>query len=67
MPDGTIFPCRRLPIPIGNILKDGVYKIWYGAPLLWKLRNPKFTRASAADVIFFPNVEAVGQSPYPFW
>ncbi|MGC8943071.1 MAG: radical SAM protein [Caldisericia bacterium] len=22
MPDGTIFPCRRLPIPYGNILND---------------------------------------------
>jgi radical SAM protein with 4Fe4S-binding SPASM domain len=40
MPDGTVFPCRRLPIPIGNVLRDGLYKIWYGSELLWKLRDP---------------------------
>jgi len=41
MPDGTVYPCRRLPIPIGNVLTDGFYKIWYGSEVLWKLRNPK--------------------------
>ncbi|MCJ7509145.1 MAG: radical SAM protein, partial [candidate division Zixibacteria bacterium] len=25
MPDGTVYPCRRLPIPIGNILTDGLF------------------------------------------
>lgn len=24
MPDGTVYPCRRLPIPVGNILEDSV-------------------------------------------
>jgi len=37
--DGTILPCRRLEIPIGNILDDGLYKIWYTSDVLWKLRN----------------------------
>jgi AdoMet-dependent heme synthase len=41
MPDGTVYPCRRLPIPIGNILTDGLYKIWYGSEVLWTLRNPE--------------------------
>ena len=41
MPDGTVYPCRRLPIPIGNILKDGLYKIWYGSDVLWQLRDPQ--------------------------
>jgi len=37
--DGTVLPCRRLEIPIGNILTDGLYKIWYTSDVLWKLRN----------------------------
>lgn len=41
MPDGTVYPCRRLPIPIGNVLTDGLYKIWYGSDVLWTLRNPE--------------------------
>jgi len=37
--DGGVLPCRRLEIPIGNILNDGIYKIWYTSPVLWDLRQ----------------------------
>lgn len=40
MPDGTVYPCRRLPIPIGNALRDGFFSIWYGSEVLWRARNP---------------------------
>lgn len=39
MPDGTVLPCRRFPIKIGNVLKDSLYKIWYTSDLLWKMRD----------------------------
>ncbi|HBX23302.1 MAG TPA: radical SAM protein [Desulfotomaculum sp.] len=39
LPDGTVLPCRRLEIPLGNILTDGLYKIWYTSELLWRVRN----------------------------
>jgi radical SAM protein with 4Fe4S-binding SPASM domain len=39
MPDGTVLPCRRLPIPIGNLLSDSIFKIWYTSDTLWKIRN----------------------------
>jgi AdoMet-dependent heme synthase len=39
LPDGTILPCRRLPIPLGNILKDNIYEIWFNNEVLWSLRN----------------------------
>lgn len=39
MPDGTVLPCRRLPIPIGNILKQDMLEIWLGSDFLWKFRN----------------------------
>lgn len=37
--DGTILPCRRLEIPLGNILTDGIFKVWYGSKVLWDIRN----------------------------
>ena len=37
--DGTVLPCRRLEIPIGNILEDGIFKIWYGSEVLWNIRD----------------------------
>lgn len=39
LPDGTVLPCRRLPIPIGNLLNDSIFKIWYTSDLLWEIRN----------------------------
>jgi radical SAM protein with 4Fe4S-binding SPASM domain len=40
MHDGTVLPCRRLPIPIGHIFKDSLYSTWYSSPILWDIRNP---------------------------
>lgn len=37
--DGTVLPCRRLEIPLGNILTDGLFKIWYTSDVLWKIRD----------------------------
>ena len=37
--DGTVLPCRRLSIPIGNVLTDGLFKIWYDSDVLWNIRN----------------------------
>ncbi len=39
LPDGTVLPCRRLPIPIGNLMDDSLFKIWYTSDLLWEIRN----------------------------
>lgn len=40
MPDGTLFPCRRLPIPLGNICKERLRDL-LAHPLLGKLKNRK--------------------------
>jgi radical SAM protein with 4Fe4S-binding SPASM domain len=39
--DGTITPCRRLDIPIGNIRKDSLREIWATSDVLLKLRDRK--------------------------
>ena len=39
LPDATILPCRRLPIPIGNVLGNGIIDTWYNSETLWKLRD----------------------------
>jgi AdoMet-dependent heme synthase len=39
LPDGTLTPCRRLGIPIGNILKDPLREIWAVSPVLESLRT----------------------------
>jgi AdoMet-dependent heme synthase len=37
--DGTMVPCRRLPIPIGNILEDSLRETWAASPVLNRLRD----------------------------
>lgn len=38
--DGTILPCRRMEIPIGNAIQDkGFFKAWYTSEVLWNLRR----------------------------
>ncbi len=37
--DGTLLPCRRLYLPLGNILTDGLFKVWYNSDILWDIRK----------------------------
>lgn len=53
MPDGTVYPCRRLPIPIGNALHDGFFSIWYGSDVLWRVRDPDNLSTNCRDCQFF--------------
>jgi len=39
LPDGTITPCRRMGIPIGNILRDSLREIWARSDILNALRD----------------------------
>jgi radical SAM protein with 4Fe4S-binding SPASM domain len=39
LPDGTLVPCRRLPVPIGNIRKDSLREVWAASEILNALRD----------------------------
>lgn len=54
MHDGTVYPCRRLPISIGNALKDSFYKIWYTSDVLWNIRNSKNIKGKCNGCDFIP-------------
>jgi len=41
LPDGTITPCRRLHIPIGNIRTDSIREVWATSAVLDSLRDRK--------------------------
>jgi len=40
MPDGTVLPCRRLPISAGNLFQTSLTKIYVESTLLRRLRDP---------------------------
>lgn len=53
--DGTVLPCRRLEVPVGNILEDGLFKIWYTSDVLWKLRNKNLLGDKCRDCELLAN------------
>jgi len=40
-PDGTIIPCRRMPIAIGNVRRNSLKEVWAASPVLTALRDRK--------------------------
>jgi AdoMet-dependent heme synthase len=39
LPNGTVYPCRKLPIPIGNIRDQRFRDIWLNSKILNNIRN----------------------------
>jgi len=39
MPDGTLYPCRRLPLSAGNVIEDSLRNVYTQSPLLKRLRE----------------------------
>lgn len=39
LPDGTVTPCRRLAIPVGNVREDSLREIWSNSDVLEHLRD----------------------------
>ena len=39
MPEGSVFPCRRFPVAIGNLLEDSLKTIWEKSEILETLRR----------------------------
>jgi radical SAM protein with 4Fe4S-binding SPASM domain len=39
MPEGSVFPCRRFPTAVGNLLEDSLKTIWAKSEILEKLRR----------------------------
>lgn len=39
MPGGEVYPCRRFPVALGNLLKDPLNDLWQHSPLLNTLRK----------------------------
>ncbi len=39
MPDGSVFPCRRFPVSIGNLLETSLNEMWKKSEILESLRK----------------------------
>lgn len=44
LPDGTILPCRRLEVPLGNVRTDSLREVWATSEVLGRLRTQQLYR-----------------------
>ena len=51
MPNGEVYPCRRLPISVGNLNQSTLAEIYAGAPLA-NLRHPPQQNEDCADCLY---------------
>lgn len=54
LPDATVLPCRRLPIPIGNLKTDSLIKIWHASDLLWEIADKRNLKGKCNSCEFIP-------------
>ena len=39
LPDGSVVPCRKLPVKVGDLRVSSLLGIWYGSDALWSIRD----------------------------
>jgi len=52
--DGTVMPCRRMDLPIGNIKTDRFRDLWSDSPVLWQLRTRQEYHGSCEKCRYWP-------------
>ncbi len=52
MPDGEVYPCRRMPISVGNIRRTPLSEIYFNHPFLRQLRDPRHTSADCTGCAY---------------
>ncbi len=53
--DGWVTPCRRLPIPVGNVRRDNLRELWAAAPVFAALRDRKRYAGKCRDCLRWAN------------
>lgn len=52
MPNGDLYPCRRMPVRVGNVFERPLADLYYDSDLLQRLRNPANTSNECSGCCF---------------
>jgi len=52
MGDGSLVPCRRMPVIIGDLKKDDLYELYCSSALLSRLRNYKIIPQGCGECLY---------------
>ncbi|MDD5712329.1 MAG: radical SAM protein [Smithellaceae bacterium] len=53
--DGSVMPCRRMGIKIGNVLETPLREIWSTSDLLWQLRHRSSYQGKCGKCLYWPS------------
>jgi len=68
LPNGDVYPCRRLPIYVGNVLKQSLEEIFYKSKELIKLRNPGNINIRCRECPYFDECKGGAKCvSYGYW
>jgi len=51
-PNGDLYPCRRMPIRVGNLLEAHLQELYYDSEILLKLRNREIISEGCQDCFY---------------
>ncbi len=51
-PNGDLYPCRRMPIKVGNLLETSLLELYDNSPLLRQLRDPEQISEDCQDCFY---------------
>jgi radical SAM protein with 4Fe4S-binding SPASM domain len=58
MPNADVYPCRRIPIACGNLLKQSFEDVYYNSDVLRKIRNKKNINDTCFNCSFYEKCRA---------
>ena len=61
LPNGNVVPCRRMPLVVGNVLKQSFFEIFYGSNKYWYLRNQENMNDSCRACRYFKMCKGSGR------
>ena len=64
--DGSVMPCRRIGIKIGNLRKTSLRQIWSASRTLWRLRQRESYNGKCGQCRFWPSCRGCRAVAYAY-
>jgi radical SAM protein with 4Fe4S-binding SPASM domain len=64
--DGSVMPCRRIGIKIGNLRKTSLRQIWSTSKVLWRLRQRESYKGKCGECSLWPSCRGCRAVAYAY-
>jgi radical SAM protein with 4Fe4S-binding SPASM domain len=64
--DGTVMPCRRIGLSVGNLKRQSLRHIWANSKTLWRLRNRASYKGRCGECALWPSCRGCRAVAYAY-